>query len=51
VHTLSGFATIVEYVFTGQFTHVAGPTDVLYDPARHAEHAVPPSIPVYPALH
>jgi hypothetical protein len=49
-HTLSVFAIVVEYLSTGQLSHVAGPTVVLYVPAPHAAHVVP-SLPVYPLLH
>ena len=36
--------------FTVQVVHATEPTPVLYVDALHAEH-VPPSDPVYPALH
>ena len=43
-------ATLVEYVFTGQFVHTPAPAITLYVPAAHGAHAAP-FAPVYPALH
>jgi hypothetical protein len=50
VHVETTCATVVEYSFTPQFTHVPMPTPVLYVPAMHATHSTPSSAPEYPAL-
>jgi len=50
VHVETTCATVVEYSFKTQFTHVPMPTPVLYVPAMHATHSTPSSAPEYPAL-
>jgi len=50
IHTLEAAATSPEYLPVAHTEHNASPVVVLYLPAAHETH-VPPSIPVYPALH
>jgi len=49
-HTFVAAAIVAEYWPCRQLVHAAVPASVLYFPATHAVH-VPPSAPVYPALH
>ena len=50
VQTLSVLFTDIENSLTGQLSHNAVPTVVLYFPATHPVHKTP-LLPVYPALH
>jgi hypothetical protein len=47
---MSTAAEFPENVPAVQFVHICDPFACLYEPAKHGLH-VPPSCPVYPALH